>query len=326
MPKVSVVVPCYNEQETIGLLLKAIGEQDYPLDKLEVVIADGLSTDRTRDVITEHSNQYPQLNVQIVDNPKRIIPAGVNTAIMASEGEVIIRLDAHSMPYPDYVSRCVYDLQEKLGDNVGGQWEIKPGGDTWQAVSIAEAARHPLAVGDARYRVGGKAQAVDTVPFGAYYRTLIDRVGLLDESLETNEDYEFNARIRKAGGTVWFDPSIRSVYFSRGDLTSLARQYWRYGYWKMRMLRRHPKTFRWRQLAGVFVLSLLVLALLGLLIKLAWWLLLLEIGIYTIILIGTGVQLAMKKKNASLALGGPLAIATMHFSWGTGFLWGLVNI
>lgn len=326
MPKVSIVVPCYNEQETIGLLIKAISEQDYPLDKLEVVIADGLSSDRTLEVIAEHSNRFPQINIRVVNNPKRIIPAGVNTAIMASAGEIIIRLDAHSMPYPDYVSRCVHDLQEKLGDNVGGQWEIKPGGDTWQAVSIAEAAQHPLAVGDARYRVGGEAQVVDTVPFGAFYRTLIDRVGLLDESLQTNEDYEFNARIRQAGGKVWFDPSIRSVYFSRDDLNSLARQYWRYGYWKMHMLRRHPKSFRWRQLAGVFVLSLIILALLGFLVKLAWWLLLLEIGIYFTTLMVAGVQLAIIRQQARFAIGLPLAIATMHFSWGTGFLWGLVKL
>ena len=126
------------------------------------------------------------------------------------------------------------------------------------AQSIAAAASHPLGVGDALYRHASKASQVDTVPFGAFKRELLALVGFFDESLLTNEDYEFNTRIRKSGGTIWLDPAIRSVYFARPTLAALARQYSRYGFWKWRMLRRYPETLRWRQgLPPLFVLSLL---------------------------------------------------------------------
>jgi hypothetical protein len=236
-----------------------------------------------------------------------------------------VRLDAHSVPAEDYVARSVAALKIELGDNVGGLWEIKPGSDTWQARSIAKAAAHPLGVGDARYRVGGKAQEVDTVPFGAFRRSLVERIGNFDETLLTNEDYEFNTRIRHAGGKIWFDPAIKSEYIARQSLSDLARQYWRYGYWKVKMLKRFPESFRWRQLAGIFVVSFPVLALLGIWFLWARWLLLVEIVVYLLALIWVGLQLAVKHRDITLLWGVPLAIATMHFSWGTAFIWSMIN-
>jgi hypothetical protein len=162
------------------------------------------------------------------------------------------------MPYPDYIERSVADLQAGFGENVGGTWEIQPGAQTWVAQSIAAAASHPLGVGDALYRHTDRAAHVDTVPFGAFKRELLALIGFFDESLLTNEDYEFNARIRRSGGKIWLDPSIRSVYFARPTLAKLARQYTRYGFWKWRMLRRYPETLRWRQaLPPLFVFSLI---------------------------------------------------------------------
>jgi hypothetical protein len=268
---------------------------------------------------------HPDLEVRVVDNLAGTIPAGLNRAIEAAEGTYIVRLDAHSKPYPDYVECCVSDLEAGLGDNVGGVWEIQPGGDGWQARSIAIAAAHPLGVGDARYRIGGEAQAVDTVPFGAYAQTLVERIGAYDESLHSNEDYEFNARVRESGGVVWMNPAIRTVYFARRTLGGLARQYWRYGYWKLRMLRRYPDTFRWRQLAGVFVFSFLVLGVLGIWSPLARGLVVLELVVYVLVLLAAGIQRATQEKDVALSCGVPLAIATMHFSWGTAFLWSLVS-
>lgn len=325
-PTVSIIVPCYNEQETIRLLLDAICAQDYPLDRLEVVIADGLSSDRTREQIAVFQKEKPGLSVRVVDNTRRTIPAALNRAIEAAEGEWIVRLDGHSKPAPDYVSRCVSALEQGLGDNVGGAWDIQPAGPDWQARSIAAAAAHPLGVGDARYRIGGPAQEVDTVPFGSFSRSLIERVGPFDETLLTNEDYEFNARIRRSGGRVWMDPSIRSVYFARSTFADLARQYWRYGYWKARMLRRYPNTLRWRQfLPPAFVFSLAVLALLSLVLPAARVILLLLAGVYGLTLLLAGFQAALKKRDPGLLLGLPLAIGIMHFSWGSAFLWSLLR-
>lgn len=325
MTCVSIIVPCYNEQETIRLLLEAIYAQTYPRQDLEVIVADGMSTDRTRQEIAAFQSSHPALPVRVVENPQRIIPAGLNVAVRAAQGEYIVRLDAHSTPAPDYVTRCIAALQTGAGDNVGGVWEIQPGGADWRASSIAAAASHPLGVGDARYRLGGSAQAVDTVPFGAFRRSLVDRVGWFDETLLTNEDYEFNARIRRAGGTVWMDPSIRSAYRARSSYLELARQYWRYGYWKARMLRRYPETFRWRQLAGVFVLSFAVLGLLAIWFPWAGWLLALEVGVYLLGLFLAGAQVALRRREAALLVGVPLAIATMHFAWGSGFIWSMIK-
>jgi glycosyltransferase involved in cell wall biosynthesis len=325
-PTVTVIVPCYNEQATIRDLLDAVLAQTYPLEKMDVVISDGLSMDGTRDVIAAFQREHPELPVQVVDNTARTIPSGVNRAIEAARGEIILRLDAHSMPYPDYVARCVQALTEGRGDNVGGVWEIRPGAPTWAAESIAAAAAHPLGVGDAMYRLAPSAGPVDTVPFGAFRRELVERVGKYDETLLSNEDYEFNTRVRQSGGTVWLDPAIRSVYFSRSTFGALARQYWRYGYWKLRMLRRYPSTLRWRQaLPPAFVLSLAGLLLLGLWLYSAWWLLGAEILLYLSVLFLAGVRAAQKRKKPLLVVGLPLAIATMHLAWGSGFLWSLLT-
>jgi glycosyltransferase involved in cell wall biosynthesis len=326
MPLVSVIVPCYNEQSTIRLLLDALWAQTFPRPDMEVIIADGMSTDFTRQEISSFQSEHPALMIVVVDNPHKTIPAGLNRAIQSAQGEFIVRLDAHSKPYPDYVARCVNNLQQGLGENIGGVWEIKPGKKGWIAESIAVAAAHPLGVGDARYRIHGRAGPVDTVPFGAYRKNLFELVGLYNTSLQTNEDYELNTRIRATGGTIWLDPEIRSVYYARSSLSALAHQYWRYGYWKAQMLRLYPRTIRWRQvLPPLFVLGIVVLGLLSIWLAPASWLLAAGAGLYGLALFAVGIQTAAKYKKLPYLLGVPLAIAVMHFSWGGAFLWSWVS-
>jgi glycosyltransferase involved in cell wall biosynthesis len=324
-PKVSVIVPCYNEQSTIRQLLEALRSQTFPSAQMEVVIADGMSTDRTRDAIAAFQNDFPDLQVCLVDNVLRNIPSGLNRAIEASSGQIIVRLDGHAKPYPDYVENCVKAHQAGRGDNVGGVWEIRPGARTWIARSIAVAASHPLGVGDAMYRLAASASEVDTVPFGSYRRTLIEKIGLYNESLLTNEDYEFNTRIRKANGRVWLDPSIRSIYFARSTLGELIRQYWRYGYWKWRMLRRFPDTIRWRQaLPPLFVLSIFGLLLISIFLPLALRVLFAELILYFSVLFLAGIHAAIKQRKSFMLLGLPLTISAMHIAWGSGFLWSML--
>ena len=326
MPLVSIIVPCYNEQNTIGLLLTAIHQQSFDRLNMEVIVADGLSEDRTRENIMHFQQAHPDLSIKIVNNEKRTIPSGLNEAIRASGGEYIIRLDAHCVPHTDYIERCMEALTTGKGDNVGGVWEIQPGGPGWIARSIAAASAHPLGVGDARYRLGGNAQMVDTVPFGSFKRTLFDRIGLFDETLLTNEDYELNVRIRQAGGSVWLDPRIRSRYFARTSFKQLTRQYWRYGYWKGRMIRRYPGTIRWRQLLPpLFIAGLLFLSLLAIWISWARWLSLAVVGVYLITLILAGIKLAINKRDFPIIIGLPLAISVMHISWGSAFLWNYIS-
>ncbi|HPO57404.1 MAG TPA: glycosyltransferase family 2 protein, partial [Anaerolineaceae bacterium] len=215
MPLTSIIIPCYNEAATIRLLLEAIRCQTYPLADLEVIIADGMSSDGTKQIVSEYQRQFPEMTIRWVENPKRIIPAALNAALRAARGEWVVRLDAHSVPAPDYVERCVNGLRSGIGDNVGGVWDIRPGGPGWIAQSIAVAAAHPLGAGDARYRYTSQAGEVDTVPFGSYRRDLFERIGFFDETLLTNEDYELNVRLRKSGGRIYLDPAIRTVYFAR---------------------------------------------------------------------------------------------------------------
>ena len=321
-PFVSIIVPCYNEEATIQKLLASLRAQTYPLARMEVVISDGLSTDRTREMIEAFQKEHSDLSIRVVSNRARTIPSGVNQAMRESRGEIFIRLDAHSMPIPEYVERCVAAHLADKGDNVGGVWEIRPGAETWIAESISFAAAHPLGVGDAMYRLNAKAGAVDTVPFGSFRRSLIEKIGAFDETLLSNEDYEFNTRVRESGGVVWLDPSIRSDYFSRSTLGKLTNQYWRYGFWKFRMLKRYPHTLRWRQaLPPAFVFILLVLIVLSLGWTFAQYLLALQLCAYFFVLWLAGLWLALKTRKGFLIVGLPLAIATMHIAWGTGFLW-----
>jgi glycosyltransferase involved in cell wall biosynthesis len=326
MPKVSIIIPCYNEQNTIRPLLESLRGQTFPLSNAEVIISDGMSTDATRDEIAAFQREFPDLALRVVDNTLRTIPSAVNRAIEVSRGEIIVRLDAHSKPYPDYVERCVSLLEAGVGDNVGGVWEIHPGAKTWIANAIAAAAAHPLAVGDALYRHAKRAAEVDTVPFGSFKRNLIARVGNFNEALLTNEDYEFNVRVKKAGGRIWLDPSIRSVYFARSTLLELARQYWRYGFWKWRMLRHHLQTLRWRQaLPPLFVLSLAGLTILSFFVPSAWWSLMGELFLYFFTLILAGLFTAFRKGRFSVLPGLVLVIPIMHVSWGLGFLWSMLS-
>ncbi len=217
-------------------------------------------------------------------------------------------------------------LDEGKGANVGGVWKIHPGGKGWIAESIAVAAAHPLGVGDAMYRLNPQAGAVDTVPFGAFRRELIDQIGGFDETLLTNEDYEFNTRVRQSGGS---SGSIRrSVRFilPRASFRELARQYWRYGFWKWRMLKRYTNTIRWRQaLPPLFVASLIALIVLSFWFSLARWLLSLEIILYLFILVAASIQIAFRNHKPFLIVGLPLSILIMHLSWGSGFLFSLIS-
>jgi glycosyltransferase involved in cell wall biosynthesis len=326
-PTVSIVVPCYNEESTIESLLDAISRQTFPIKDVEVIISDGMSTDDTREVIRQFQVTHPDLKIILIDNADRIIPAALNRGIEVSQGDYVIRLDAHSIPYRTYIQMCVKVLDETGAANAGGVWEIQPGGDGWIARSIAAAAGHPMGAGGARYRLGGSEGIVDTVPFGAFKRTWLDHVGPFDESLLTNEDYEYNVRLREAGGLVWFDPEIRSIYLARPNLSALARQYWRYGFWKARMLRRYPKSLKPRQaLPPLFV----ALTLLGLIFSpffpFARLCLGVQLASYLILLFGAGFLTAIHRKDAGMLIGVPVSTLTMHFAWGTAFLWSVLGM
>ena len=325
--KISIIVPCLNEEKTITHLLEGIRGQTYPLDEVEVVISDGFSVDNTRIRIADYSQAHPDLAIRVIDNPDRTIPAGLNRAIKASNAEFIIRLDAHSVPHADYVVRCVEALESGKADNVGGIWLIRPGKEDWIGRSIAQAGSHPLGVGDARYRFASEPDYVETVPFGAFRRAYLEQIGLFNESLLSNEDYELNNRIIQSGGKIWMDPAIKAEYFARPTLTDLAIQYWRYGYWKAQMLKRFPNSIRLRQaLPPLFVLGLLVLTGLSIFFPPLRGVLIGILVLYFGILIATSAVIALRKQYLPFIIGVPLAICVMHVCWGSGFLWSIIPL
>jgi len=325
-PKVSVIVPCYNEESTIRLMLDALVRQTYPKEDLEVVVADGMSNDNTVLEIENFQKSHPELKIRVIENQKRIIPAGLNRALEAAKGEYVIRLDAHCVPHPEYITRSIAGLEKRLGDNVGGVWKIVPPENTWIARSIAAAASYPLAVGDAKYRFADSPGEVDTVPFGAFRREYLLSIGGFNETLLANEDYELNTRIRQAGGKIWLDQNIQVQYYSRSTLRQLARQYWRYGYWKAAMLRRFPGSLRWRQaLPPLFVLGLIGLLAASIWSVAARWVLLVVVIIYGMSLLLSGLDTTLQSRRFSLIFGVPLVIATMHLSWGSAFLVSLIT-
>ena len=194
-PLVSIIIPCRNEEKTIDQVLEALHQQSFPLEDMEIVIADGLSTDGTRKAIHSFSEAHPDLALRLVDNPKQIIPAGLNTAIKASKGEVIVRIDAHSLPNPDYVQRCVDALMQDKAENVGGVWMISPQNNSWVARSIAAAAANPFAVGDAI--IASQIKRLMLIPFltarisGSFLTRLVFLMKTYSRTKITNSTLEF---------------------------------------------------------------------------------------------------------------------------------------
>ena len=247
VPFVSVVIPTRDEQGTIAACLEAVLRQEYPAGRMEVLVVDGRSRDRTRALVAELAAADKAGRVRLLDNPRLVTPAALNIGIRAARGAVIARVDGHTVIAPDYLRRCVEALTETGADNVGGL--MRPRGHGYVGGCVALATTSRFGVGDARFHYDERGGAVDTVYLGCFRRAIFERVGLFDESLVRNQDDELNDRIVAAGGRIWLDPRIRSTYHNRGSLRALWRQYYQYGYWKVRVLRRHPHARRPRHLA-----------------------------------------------------------------------------
>ncbi len=324
LPFVSIIMPVRNEATFIARSLGAVLAQDYPADRLEVLIADGMSTDDTRVIIRQLAAQHPQVPVRVIDNPGKIVPTGFNAALAQARGDVIVRIDGHCEIAPDYVSRCVIHLLEDGVDGVGGP--IRTVGVTPLSATIALAMSSSFGVGNSAFRtVKDKAMFVDTIAFPAYTRVTVEKAGLLDEELVRNQDDEYNYRLRKLGAWLLLAPDVKATYYSRNSLRSLWRQYYQYGFYKVRVLQKHPHQMRLRQFVPpAFVATVLGGALLSPFSRIVRRLWGLTVSAYVVANLFASWRIARKTGYEHLWRL-PVVFFILHFSYGLGFLRGLIH-
>ncbi|WP_198299644.1 glycosyltransferase family 2 protein [Tumebacillus avium] len=312
VPFVTVIMPVRNEEPYLAGCLDSLFATDYPIERLEMLVIDGNSTDRTREIAADYQQRYPCL--RLLDNPQQLQVAALNIGIQQARGEIIMRMDAHTEYPSDYIRLCVTLLLASRADNVGGVLEAA--GRTYFGKAAALAVTSPFGAGDAKYRTATREAWVDTIFPGVWRKEKLLALGGFSEAWEVNEDYELNCRLRAEGGKLLLSPVISCRYYVREEIGALARQYFRYGHWKVKTLVVHPDSLRWRQLAApLLVLGLAVSALI------AWWWPVLGMLLPALYLLANLVASAPKGWRYLPVL--PLVFLTIHLGWGIGFLSGI---
>jgi succinoglycan biosynthesis protein ExoA len=308
-------MPVRNEADLIGRAVGAVLAQDYPAACMEVLVVDGLSTDQTVALAQSAADGDPR--VKVLTNSGRIQSCGINIGLHAARGEVIVRVDGHTLIARDYLSRCVYHLRETGAACVGGPLRFADVTSTGKA--IASAYRSPFCV-PSRYRISRRAEYADTVYLGAWPRRVFEQLGGFDEALAINEDYEFSYRIRRAGGRIFLTPDIYSDYYGRQTFAALWHQFFRYGRWKFRMLARYPDSVRPRQVMAPALVAALtsgaLLAPLNRWIARLWVLVVISYGIANF---AASLRRAARDGYDRLSRL-PAVFACVHLGWGSGFL------
>jgi glycosyltransferase involved in cell wall biosynthesis len=320
--KISVLIPCRNEAQFIGRCLDSILGNSCPKESMEVLVIDGMSGDTTREIVERYASRHGF--IKMLDNPAKIVPVALNIGIKKASGEIILRMDAHSIYDKEYISNCIKYLQEYQADNVGGVCITVPGKQDMLSTAIALGLSSRFGVGNSLFRVGVKGpRYVDTVPFGCYRREVFEKIGFFDEDLVRNQDDEFNARLIRNGGTILLHPAIKSYYNARTSLGKLWRMYYQYGYFKPLVAQKIGAIVTWRQLVPCFfVTAVAASAGLSLVYSAAAHLLLLTLGFYILANLGFSLSTAFLK-NIKLFFLLPAVYATLHFSYGLGFQKGI---
>ncbi|SKA05216.1 Glycosyltransferases, probably involved in cell wall biogenesis [Marinactinospora thermotolerans DSM 45154] len=304
-------MPILNEERHLAAAVRHVLSQDYPGD-MEVVLAVGPSKDRTQEVADALAAEDPR--VKVVPNPTGRTPAGLNAAIAASSHGIVARVDGHAMMPADYLRVAVETLEQTGADNVGGIMAAE--GETPWEQAVAKAMTSKVGVGNARFHTGGEGGPADTVYLGVFRRSALDRVGGYDEAFLRAQDWEMNHRIRQTGGTVWFQPRMRVSYRPRPNAKALAKQYFHYGRWRRVVARQHKGTINLRYLAPPTAVVAFAAGLLG---GFLFWPAWLVPAAYLVAIAAVSVPL-----GSGLGLKGrlcvPVALVTMHMSWGSGFL------
>jgi cellulose synthase/poly-beta-1,6-N-acetylglucosamine synthase-like glycosyltransferase len=317
-PRVSVILPVRHEGRRFAETLEAVLAQDYPA-LVEVLVVDGMSEDATRDVVREIAARDPRL--RLLDNPGKIVPCAMNVGIRAACGEFIVRVDGHTIVAPDYVTRCVVAWQHSGADCVGGRMDAVGATPVGRLVALATGSS--FGVGNSHFHYGREPRYTDSVYLGAWPRAVLLAAGGFDEEMVRDQDDELNYRLGKLGGKIWLDPSIRSSYTPRGDLAKLWRQYYQYGFWKVRVLQKHASRLSLRHFApSVFVLVGIAAAIAALFStggRIAF------IGAVALYLAGGFISASRLPASFRERLVLPAVFFILHAAYGTGFLVGLLR-
>lgn len=326
LPFVSVVIPCRNEQDFIAACLDSISLQDYPKESLDVMVVDGMSEDKTREIAEEKSSQYSF--IRVLSNKDKFTPHGLNAGIKAARGEIIVRMDAHARYEKDYISKCVEHLVKSKADDVGGVIKTLPKENTLMARAIACCLSSFFGAGGSYFRTGSeKPRWVDTVFGGCYRKEVFEKVGLFDERLIRSQDIEFNRRLVRAGGKILLVPDIISYYYPHSTFKKFFRHNFSDGIWTILPLKFGVKIFSRRHLLPLFLVSgLASLVLLSLISRFFLFLLFLSILFYFLVSIFFSLKIALKERNIKLFLYLPLAFANRHFGYGAGSLFALFQL
>lgn len=322
---VSVIVPVYNEEKYISRCLTSIISQNYPEGELEVICVDGMSTDKTRQIIRNFSDQHH--NIRLLENPDRIVSYALNTGIKASSGEVIIRIDAHCIYPVNYVSTLAEKLADLNADNVGGVWNTLPACNSIICQAIAVASSSAFGVGNSLHKTGAsEIVQTDTVPFGCFRRDLFDRIGYFDTDLIRNQDDEFNARIIKNGGTIFLIPEVVIDYYARENLAKMSKMYYQYGLFKPLVNKKIGAPATVRQLVPpLFVSGIIGGTILSIVFPVVLPVFIAALVLYMLISVIASLEEAFKHRSALLFFLLPPVFFLIHLSYGWGYLTGLVK-
>lgn len=326
LPLVSIIIPCRNEKRFIEKCLDSILANEYPKDRLEVLIVDGMSEDGTRAVVENYTRRYSF--IKLLDNPKRIIPSAMNIGIHYSAGELIMKMDAHSTYPKDYISKTVWYLNEYQVDNVGGILKIMPNNGGVISKAIPLVLSHPFGSGNAYIKIGLKhPQWADTAAFGCYKISVFQKVGLFNEKLARSSDMDLNKRLRKAGGKILLVPDIVINYYADPNLKAFWKHNFADGVWATYVLKFKNKAFSWRHwIPLAFVLSLICSAVLSAIFSWFFWVFFSITSAYALANLGASWHLAIRERYFPYLWALPIVFASRHITHGLGALWGFVLI
>jgi glycosyltransferase involved in cell wall biosynthesis len=326
LPFVTVVVPCRNEENHIVRCLQSIVANDYPKEKMEILVLDGKSEDRTREIVERYSRRHPI--IRLIENPEKHIPAAMNLGIQNARGETIVKMDAHSTFQREHISLCVA-YQEKYGaENVGGVCKMSPGADTATARAIVLGLGSRFGSGNANVKVGvAKPTWSDTAAFGCFKKELFEKIGMYDEKLLSSSDLDLNQRIQAAGGRILVAPDVVVNYVADGDLRALRRHVFADGVWISYVMKFGKRAWSWRHwVPAVFLLGLLGALALGAVNRLFLWLGAGVAAVYATVSLVVSLQIAARERDARYVFLLPAVFAVRHFVHGFGTLFGMLLV